>query len=106
MNPAPLIFISAILTGLLVHDFNIDKVTKIAMTPIAGSAATSAAAMAISQSFHTHVERASAPRVTPQYNSSLPKVNPPRDDDKRYAQTKKSIYTSGGDDRNYLWPSV
>ena len=106
MNPAPLLFISAILTGLLVHDFNIDKVTKIAMTPVSSSAASNTAAMAITQSFHTHVERGSSPRVTPQYNSSLPKVNPPRDEDKRYTQSKKNVYTSGGNDRNYLWPSV
>ncbi len=105
INPAPLLFVTAIHAGLLVHDFNIDKVTKLALT--SGTvAASTIAAMAVSQSFHTHVERASAPKVTPQYNSSLPKVNPPRDDDKRYIQSKKHIFVSGGNDRSLLWPSV
>ena len=104
INIAPLLFVSAILTGLLVHDFNIDKVAKIAMTSSSAIAASSVAAMAVSQSFHTHVERASAPKVTTQYNSSLPKVNPPRDDDKRYIQSKKHILVSGGNAT--LWPSV
>lgn len=106
INPAPLLFVTAILAGLLVHDFNIDKVTKLALTSGTAAAASTIAAMAVSQSFHTHVERGSASKVTTQYNSSPPKVNPSRDDDKRYIQNKKHIFMSGGNDRPLLWPSV
>jgi hypothetical protein len=40
------------------------------------------------------------------FHSSLPKISPPRDDDRRYVQSKKHLALTGGDDRSYLWPSV
>lgn len=107
LNPSPLVigFTFALMSGVLVHDMNIDTATKLAMTHPSSLASTSAGNAVnldtfITRSDHTHVERASVGS----YNSSVPKV-PPRDDDRRYIQTKKQ-YMGGGDDRTYVWPSV
>ena len=105
LNPAPLIFIFGTLFGVLVHDMHIDRAARVALTP--PSAMTSASASSLLESMinrteHTHVERTS---VSNSFNSSLPKVQPPRDDVRRYIQTKK-LYQSGGDDHSYVWPST
>lgn len=106
INPAPLLFTAAILTGVLVHDLNLDKATKLAFTPPAASSITGVAAHAVAKSEHIHVERGSASKTTTNYHSSLPRVYPPRDDDKRYIQNKKNLALSGGDTHGQLWPSV
>lgn len=92
--------------GVLVHDMNIDKAARAAVVPLSAYAAASASGMALDQflskSDHTHVERAS---VATHYNSTLPKVHPPRDDDRRYQQQKRQNGL-GTDDRTSIWPSV
>lgn len=91
--------------GVLVHDMNIDKAAKVAITPITASvagASTIALDNLLTKSEHTHAERAS---TATHFNSSLPKVRPPRDDDRQYKQNRKQEGL-GGDDHTYLWPSV
>lgn len=106
----PVIAVTATtLVGILMHDMHIDKATTVAMVAPAVAAATGAAMayekVAISQNYHTHVERASLPKVSTQFRSSLPNIQPPRDDDRRYIQNKKLMYMGGGDAVT-LWPSV
>lgn len=103
----PLILIAAILTGLLVHDLNLDKATKLAFAPPAAGAVYSGAAHSVvARSEHIHVERGSATKSNTTYHSSPPRVYPPRDDDKRYIKNKKNLSLSGGDSNSQLWPSV
>jgi hypothetical protein len=104
LNPSPLFFIVTIMFGVLVHDMNIDKATKVAFTPPAALASTAAANTVdsmMSKSEHTHVERAALNA----YGSSVPKTQPPRDDDRRYIQNKKQS-VGGNDDHSHVWPSV
>ena len=98
-----LVFITA--TGILVHDMNIDRATKIALAAPGALAVTGVAASIVKMD-HIHVERASAPKMANIFHSSLPKIQPPRDDDRRYQQSKKNLLMSGGSDRSQLWPSV
>lgn len=99
-----LVFITA--AGILLHDMNIDKATKIALAAPGALAITGAAAASVAKMDHIHIERASAPKMASIFNSSLPKIHPPRDDDKRYVQSKKALFMSGGDSNSQLWPSV
>lgn len=85
--------------GVLMHDIHLDKAAAVVSLP-AYIASTGALEKSLSPHFHTHVERASIPRAT----SSLPNVQPPRDDSRRYMQNKK-LFLSGGDAMSY-WPSV
>lgn len=106
INTTSIAVIVAILTGLLVHDLNLDKATKLAFAPPAAGAVYTGAAHVIARSEHIHVERGSATKSNSIYHSSPPRVYPPRDDDKRYIQNKKNLALSGGDGRSQLWPSV
>ncbi len=104
LNLSPLLFTFAIMFGVLVHDTNIDKATKVAFAPPALAASTASANAVdsmISKSEHTHVERTSLSS----YASSVPKTQPPRDDERRYIQNKKQNLGSS-DEHTYLWPSV
>jgi hypothetical protein len=101
---APIILSVSTALGVLVHDMHVDRATTAVITiPVA--VATAGAAAYIGSSDHTHVERASIPRHMAPLRSSLPKIQPPRDDDRRYVMTKK-LYLTGGGDQSYLWPSV
>lgn len=99
-----LVFVTA--SGVLLHDMKIDKATTLAMAAPALAATAGALTASVAKMDHVHVERASAPKMASIFSSSLPKVYPPRDDDKRYIQSKKSIFMTGGSDRSVLWPSV
>ncbi len=104
LNPTPYLFTFAVMFGVLVHDMNIDKATKVAFAPPAALASTAAANVAepiVSRTEHTHVERASIGA----YSSTMPKTQPPRDDDRRYIQNKKQS-TGGTTDPTLIWPSV
>ncbi|MFZ1301923.1 MAG: hypothetical protein WAQ27_05135 [Candidatus Microsaccharimonas sp.] len=103
INLAPIIFIAAIATGVLVHDMRIDKAASVALALPAVLATYGAAHFVGSGSEHIHVERVAFSNQSSIYHSSLPKITP-RDDDKRYVQSKKSITTSG--DNTSLWPSI
>ncbi len=98
-----LVFITA--AGILLHDLNIDKATKVAFAAPAALAMTGAAHV-VARIEHVHVERASAPKMASIFTSSLPKISPPNNDDKRYVQVKKHVSLSGGADQSLLWPSV
>lgn len=92
------------LLGVVLHDTHVDKAaaTAIALPVLAASAG---AAVYISSSEHTHVERIAFARHSSLFRSTLPKIQPPRDDDRRYVLTKR-LYMTGGGDQSYLWPSV
>lgn len=113
ITPIPVLAVTVTtMIGILMHDMHIDKATSIAMLAPAALAATGAAASAVStdkvitQNYHTHVERASLPKInTSAFRSTLPNIQPPRDDDRRYIQNKKLMYMGGGDAVT-LWPSV
>lgn len=94
--------------GILSHEMHIDRATTIAVAPssIASSSGAAAYEKVITQNYHTHVERASLPKInTSGFRSTLPNIQPPRDDDRRYVQNKKLLYMGGGDAMS-LWPSV
>jgi hypothetical protein len=92
--------------GILFHDTQIDRATAVALTLPAATAISYAAVDSSikSSESHTHVERASAPSHISGVRAMIPRVQP-RDDDRRYLQTKK-LYFSGGGDSVSLWPSV
>ena len=94
------------LAGLLMHDMHIDKATTVAIAMPTAVATAGALDKIISPNYHTHVERMSLPRLnTSQFRSNLPNMQPPRDDDRRYAQNRRLLYMGGGDSLT-LWPSV
>ena len=105
IKPAPVILTFITLAGLLMHDMHIDKATTVASSLPAIAASTGALEKVISPSYHTHVERASIPRYSTSFRSSLPNIQPPRDDDRRYIQNKKLLFMGGGDTVS-IWPSV
>jgi hypothetical protein len=108
IKPLPVIITLMTTTGILMHDMHIDKATTVAMSLPSTMASTGTSAgyeKIISQNYHTHVERASIPRVHTSFRSSLPNIQPPRDDDRRYIQNKKLLFMGGGDAQS-LWPSV
>ncbi|MGV9002128.1 MAG: hypothetical protein ACOH18_04215 [Candidatus Saccharimonadaceae bacterium] len=104
IKPAPVILTVFTLVGILTHDMHLDKVTMVAALP-AIAASTGALEKVISPSYHTHVERVSMPRYETTFRSSLPNMQPARDDDRRYIQNKKLMYMGGGD-ASSLWPSI
>ncbi len=91
--------------GILSHEMHIDRAATVAVTVTVAAVSVGALEKVISQNYHTHVERASLPKVNPAFRSSLPNIQPPRDDDRRYIQNKKLMYMGGGDAMS-LWPSV
>ena len=104
LNPTPILFTFAVMFGVLVHDMHIDKATTVAFAPPAYSGSTAAANVAdhiISKSEHTHVERASVGA----FSSTLPKSQPPRENDRRYIQNHKQS-AGGTTDPTFIWPSV
>ena len=92
------------LLGVVVHDMHIDKAASavIALPAIVASAGVAAY---ISSSEHTHVERVAFARHMTPLRSSLPKIQPPKDDERRYVLNKK-VFLTGGGEQNCLWPSV
>lgn len=103
VNLVPIVFVIAVATGVLVHDLRIDKATSVAMALPAMLAIYGAAHFVGGGSEHIHVERVAFSHQSSIFHSSLPKVTP-RDNDRHYVQSKKSLAHSG--DTNSLWPSV
>ena len=103
INLAPIVFILAVSTGILVHDLRIDKVATVAFA-LPAVLATYGAAHLVGGSEHIHVERVAFSNQSRVFHSSLPKVTP-RDNQDRYIQAKKS-FSAGGNDNTSLWPSV
>ncbi len=105
INPTPILITLVTVFGILMHDMHIDKATTAALTiPSTSAASTETVEKVISPSYHTHVERTSLPRAGA-FRTTLPNVQPPRDDDRRYIQNKKLCF-AGGTDTAPLWPSV
>lgn len=104
-KPVPVVLTLLTLVGILMHDMHIDKATAVAISLPAAVSSTGALEKVINPSYHTHVERVSLPRYTSSFRSSLPNMQPVRDDDRRYIQNKKLMYMGGGDTVS-LWPSV
>ncbi len=98
--------------GILLHDMHIDKATSMAVTVPAYTTAVASSEKVIMTekvivpTYHTHVERVSLPRLTTQaFRSTLPSIQQPREDDRRYVQNRKLLLSGGGDAMS-LWPSV
>ena len=92
--------------GILSHEMHIDRAATVAVTVSVAAVSVGAFEKVISQNYHTHVERASLPKInTSAFRSTLPNMQPPRDDDRRYIQNKKLLFMGGGETAG-LWPSV
>ena len=104
MNPLPLALIFTTAFGVLMHDTQLDQAAATALAPPV-MLATYAAADVASKSGgdHTHVEKVSVHSQLGALRANVPRIQP-RDDDRRYIQTKKVIYSGG--DANSFWPSV
>jgi len=103
INPTTLIFTLATTFGVLVHDMQIDKATTVALAAPAAFISYAAIDSVTKSNDHIHVERASIPRHLNTLRSATPRVQP-RDDDRRYIQSKKLAFTSGSN--GYAWPSI
>lgn len=105
---APTLITLLTTVGILSHEMHIDRATTVAVAlpaVIAAAATAGAAEVMISQNHHTHVERASIPKInSDSMRSPLPNVKPSRDDDD-YTQDKKLLLMGGGT-ASSLWPSV
>lgn len=104
INPLPLLFTFVATFGVLVHDTQIDRATTVALAlPTAFATFAAIDAVAKTGEQHLHVERVSMPNHLAALRASIPRLQA-RDDDRRYAQTKKVYF--GGSDRSYIWPSI
>jgi hypothetical protein len=104
INPLPLIFTIAATFGVLVHDTQVDRATTVALAMPAAFATFAAVDSVIKSSEqHVHVERVAMPHHLASLGNSLPRIQP-RDDDRRYVQSKKIAF--GSMDSGYIWPSV
>jgi hypothetical protein len=103
-NPLPFFFVVATVFGVLMHDTQADHAAAVAINnPTATTNFASSEVVSRTNDQHVHVEKVS---VSGSGNAGTTRVNPhtqARDDDRRYVQAKKSIY-SGGDSQG-LWPS-
>ncbi len=102
IKSSSILIVIATTFGVLMHDIHLDKAAAVISLP-AYIASTNALEKTLSPHYHTHVERASLPRPSA-FRSSLPNIQPPRDDNRKYNQTKK-LFLTGGDALSY-WPSV
>lgn len=109
INVLSIVLVFATAFGIVMHDMHVDKAAAYAIAPAVNTSGANSEDVrlerVISQNYHTHVERASVPRVSTTFRSTLPKSKPPRDDARRYVQTKKLNFL-GGSDSLSLWPSV
>ena len=103
IKPLALTFTLATTLGVLVHDTQLDRTALAVAIPISfASIAAMDQAMKSGES-HVHVERVHGPNTLASLRMSVPRVQP-RDDDRRYIQSKKLYF--GTTDSGYLWPSV
>lgn len=105
IKPLPLIFTITATFGVIVHDTQIDRATTVALAlPTAFATFAAIDNVLKSSEHHVHVERVSLPRNFANLrNSALPRIQP-RDDDRRYVQSKKIAF--GSMDSGYIWPSI
>ena len=103
-----IVLVFATTFGIVMHDMHIDKATVYAVSPLLNTTNTSDELKLdkeISHVYHTHVEKASAPRATSVFHSTLPKIKQSRNDSKRYNDVKKLDFIGGGNAVS-LWPSI
>ena len=103
INPLALIFTLATTFGVLVHDTQLDRAALAAVIPVSFASFAAIDSVIKSADSHVHVERSTGPNSLATLRMSVPRVQP-RDDDRRYIQTKKVFLGTGG--TSYLWPSV
>jgi hypothetical protein len=101
INLAPIIFILAVVTGVLLHDMRLDKAATVALA-LPAVLATYTATHMISGSEHVHVERVAFSNQSRVFHSTLPKITP-RNNENNYIQPKK---LSASGTNTSLWPSV
>ena len=101
IKPSPILIILVTTFGIVMHDMHLDKAATAAISLPAYTASTGALEKTLTPNYHIHVERAEIPR----FSSSLPNIQPPRDDGRKYIQNKKLLFSGGGDTVS-LWPSV
>lgn len=101
-SPLPLLFTAIATFGVLVHDTQIDQAALVATVPVSFATYAVFDAMKSADS-HVHVERVHGPNTLATLRANIPRLQP-RDDDRRYIQSKKLYFGSG--DSGYLWPSV
>ena len=102
IKPLPIVISLITTAGILMHEMHVDRATTLAVVPMAALVSAGAMDKVISQNYHTHVERVSISRS---FRSSMPNIQPPRDDERKYIQNKKLLFV-GGSDTTSLWPSV
>jgi hypothetical protein len=102
ITPISFLFIVATAFGVVMHDTQIDHAATVAVTAPAHMASVGAADAVSKSSEHLHVERVSF-NAKGMSVRSVPKTQP-RDDDRRYVQSKKTADHSG--DGGSSWPSV
>lgn len=101
-NPTLFAFIFATAFGVVMHDSQVDHAASVAITTPTFVSSYAAADAVSKSSEHVHVERVS---IMNQGNASrnAPRTLP-RDNDRRYIQTKKvALHTGNGAG---LWPSA
>lgn len=104
LNPTPLLFTIATTFGVLVHDTQIDRAASAALMVPAALVSFAAIDQVIkSGDQHMHIERISIPNQLGSLSSNSPRTQP-RDDDRRYQQTKKLYF--GARNNDYSWPSI
>ena len=99
VKPYPLVFIFATAFGVLMHDTQVDHAGSVALNPAHYSSFAVADAVSKSNE-HVHVERVSVGG-----GSQVPKTQP-RDDGRRYIQSKKVVLSGGNGGASGLWPST
>lgn len=102
LKPLSFMFVMATTFGVVMHDTQIDKATNFALNPVQYTNYSAREATAKSGD-HVHVDRFAVPSKGIPVGSALPKIQP-RDDDRRYIQSKRSALSDG--DTVRLWPSA
>lgn len=98
------VLVSAVGTaGILIHDVHVDRMALVAFSAAGAIATYSVADNLLQKSDHTHVHGATFDKQPG--GKSVAQKNRVRDDNRRYIQNKKVLFTGGGE-QNSLWPSV
>ncbi|MFZ2125991.1 MAG: hypothetical protein WAV04_00565 [Candidatus Microsaccharimonas sp.] len=103
INPLALLFTVTTTFGVLVHDTQLDRAALAAVVPVSFASFAAIDSVLKSGESHVHVERVHGPNTLATLRSTVPRVQP-RDDDRRYIQSKKVYLGTAGS--SYLWPSV
>lgn len=103
INPLLIGFTLSTAFGLLMHDTQIDRATTVALTAPAALTIYAAADLSLKMNDHIHVEKSSGTSDLTVLRTTSPRT-PPRDDDRRYVQSKKVVFNGGN--ASGLWPSA